>query len=72
MTPKQIKKALDEKHIAQADIARELLKSPSAVSQVIKGTSTSHSIRILIAKKIGKQVDEIWKIKPNPSKTGPR
>lgn len=72
MSPKQIKDAMDKKHIAQADIARELDVSPAAVSQVIKGTSTSHGIRLLIAEKIGEKVNDIWKVKPNPSKTGPR
>ncbi|MCP3942189.1 MAG: helix-turn-helix domain-containing protein [Desulfobacteraceae bacterium] len=70
MTPKQIKRALDDVGLSQADIAEALGKSNSLVFQVIHNQSTSHPVRCLIAKAINRPVNELWDIKKNPTKRG--
>lgn len=72
MTPKKIKHAMDNKNLTQAMVAANFNVSRSAVNQVIEGNAKSHRIRCYIADFLGLPVDQIWKIKTNPSKRGPR
>ena len=71
MTPKQIKRALEDAGYTQVMIANECGVSAPTVSQVIKGICSSHRIRCHIAEVINKPVDGVFKIKPNPTRTGP-
>ena len=69
MTPKQIKRALEDVNISQSGVARDLKVTPTAIQKVIDNTSVSHRIRCYIAKAINKPVEEIWDIK-DPVKLG--
>lgn len=71
MTRTQIKRALEDAGYTQMRLAQELNVSHVTIHGVIKGTCVSHRIRCRIAKAIGKPVEEVFRIKPNPSKTGP-
>lgn len=70
MTPKQIKRAIEDAGLDQAGLADDLGKSRSLIHQVIHNTSTSHPVRCHIAKAINRPVDELWEIKKNPTKIG--
>ncbi len=70
MTPKQIRAALAKAGCSQSAIAREMRVSNAAVYQVIEGTHTSHRIRCCIAVTLGLSVDDIWYVKPNPTRLG--
>ncbi|SDU27409.1 helix-turn-helix domain-containing protein [Desulfobacula phenolica] len=70
MTPKQIKRALDDVDISQAGLARDLDVSRSMVAMVIHNKATSHRVRCHIAKAINRPVNEVWEIKKNPTQTG--
>lgn len=72
MTPIDIKHALEKAGYTQVEIAEECEVSVPTVNQTIKGTTTSHRIRLCIAKKIGKPVEEVFNVSPNPSKPGPK
>jgi transcriptional regulator with XRE-family HTH domain len=72
MTPEEIKIALIKAGYSQAVIADDCEVSHSLVSQVIKGTSTSHKVRCCIAKVIKLPVDKVFKIVKNHSKPGPK
>ncbi|MAD44031.1 MAG: transcriptional regulator [Oceanospirillaceae bacterium] len=60
MHAEQIKAELRMKGVTSAQIADDLGVKPQTVSSVIHGRGTSARIQNLIAKKIGKQVSEIW------------
>ena len=70
MTPKQIKRNLDDAGYSQAAVAEQLGVTAVTVNQVIHGTTTSHRVRCFIAKAINMPVDRIWQIKADPTKVG--
>lgn len=70
MTPRQIKHALDDAGYTQVMIAEACDVKQPAVSLVIYNKGTSHKIRCAIAKAIGRDVNELWDIKDNPTKVG--
>lgn len=70
MTPKQIKRALDDVGISQAGLARDLNVSRSMVAMVINNKATSHRVRCHIARAIHRSVEEIWNIKKDPARIG--
>lgn len=70
MTPKQIKRALDDEDIQQAGLADDLRVSRALIYQVIHNQSTSHRVRCHIAKAIKRPVGELWEIKKKPTKVG--
>jgi len=69
MTPKQIKRALEDDGLSMAGLARDLNVSRTAVQQVVYNITVSHRIRCHIAKSLNKPVEELWSIK-NPGKKG--
>lgn len=71
MTPLQIKRAIEDAGHTQTMIAFECKVSRPTVCQVIKKIRASHKVRCRIAEVIGKPVEEVFDIKPNPTKTGP-
>jgi predicted XRE-type DNA-binding protein len=70
MTPIQIRHALEQAGYTQVDVAQECGVTQPSVNLVINNRGTSHRIRCHIASLIGRQVDEIWEIKDDPTKTG--
>lgn len=60
MSPKEIKKALIDADVIQADLARELKVSEMMISLVIHGKSVSDRVRRHIARRIGIDVKRIW------------
>jgi transcriptional regulator with XRE-family HTH domain len=70
MTPKEIKRALDDVDISQAGLARDLDVSRSMVAMVIHNKAASHRVRCHIAKAIGLPVEEVFKVKRNPTRIG--
>ncbi|MGB3222510.1 MAG: helix-turn-helix transcriptional regulator [Desulforhopalus sp.] len=72
MTPGEIRKAISDAGYNQVEIADDCEVSKSFVSQVIRGNATSHRVREYIAKIIKRPVDEVWQIKKNPTKPGPK
>jgi len=71
MLPIQIKRALEDAGYTQVMIAEECNVSRPVVSQVIKGICVSHKVRCHIAGILKKPVEEVFVIKPNPTRTGP-
>ena len=69
MTPKQIKRALEDIDLSLAGLARDLNVSRTAVQQVVYNITVSHRIRCHIAKALNKPVETLWSIK-NPGKKG--
>jgi transcriptional regulator with XRE-family HTH domain len=72
MTPEEINRALAAEGYSQAEIADDLEVSRSLVSQVVRNASSSHRVRCYIADKINRSVDEVFKIRKNPTKPGPK
>jgi len=72
MSAIEIKHALAKAGSSQAEIADDLEVSNSLVSQVIRNSSTSHRVRCYIADKIKLPVEEVFEIKKNPTKPGPK
>jgi lambda repressor-like predicted transcriptional regulator len=74
MTPKAIKREIDDAGFTQAGLARDLNVTPQHIYKVINGIASSHRVRRHIAKAINKSVEEIWpetyQAKANPTKTG--
>ncbi len=60
MHPEEIKYELKMAGLTQSKIAAELKVTPQTVRGVIHGHTQSARIQNLIAKKIGKQVSDIW------------
>lgn len=60
MTPREIQNGLAEVGMTQQAIARRAKVSQAAVSRVIRGDTTSHDIRMVIATILQKHVNEIW------------
>jgi DNA-binding XRE family transcriptional regulator len=60
MSNKEIKILLIRKDVKQADIARKLKVSKTAVHNVIKGISESARIKRAIAEVLGVKVEDLW------------
>lgn len=60
MDPNDIHSLLKKSGHSQVDVARMRKKSPSLVCRVIKGQNTSRPTQELIAKLVGRTVDELW------------
>ena len=60
LDPKEIRKALIDVDISQADLARELGVSYAMISRVIDGYAKSDRVRRHIARRIGIDVKRIW------------
>lgn len=60
MGNKEIKILLIRKDVKQADIARKLKVSKTAIHNVIKGISTSKRIKQAIAEILGVNVADLW------------
>ena len=70
MTPKQIKRAIEDAGFTQAALARDLNVTPQHVGQVVHGLAANHRVRCHIARAIKRPVGTIWRIKKNPTRTG--
>ena len=57
---REIKAMLILKGIKQADIAKELHVSRAAVSAVVCGKGTSRRIKEHIARRLNKDIDDLW------------
>jgi transcriptional regulator with XRE-family HTH domain len=71
MSPKQIKRSIEDAGYTQVMIAHELGVSTPTVSQVIRGLRTSHRIRCHIAQIIDMPVTNVFDVKTEPTKPGP-
>jgi DNA-binding XRE family transcriptional regulator len=60
MSNKEIKILLMRKDVKQADIARQLKVSKTAVHNVIKGISESKRIKKAIAESMGISINDLW------------
>lgn len=60
MSNKEIKILLIRHDVKQADIARKLGISKTAVHNVIKGISESRRIKKTIAQALGMKVEDLW------------
>ena len=60
MSNKEIKILMIRKDIKQADIARKLKVSKTAIHNVIKGISTSKRIKKAISDALGVNVNDLW------------
>jgi lambda repressor-like predicted transcriptional regulator len=60
MRPTEIKIALIQRGVSQAEIARKLGVAKSSVNQVIDGRAVSHRIRTAVAEAIGIDIARIW------------
>ncbi len=70
MTPERIKYELALAGYTLARVGFECGVSSSAVSRIVNNNGTSHKIRCFIADIIGREVGDIWEVKPNPTKPG--
>lgn len=60
MHPADIKSLLEKSGYKQSDVARLRGTSRSLVCRVIKGTNTSLPTQKVIAKLVGKPVEQLW------------
>jgi transcriptional regulator with XRE-family HTH domain len=72
MSTIEIQYAIAKAGLSQSEIAEDLEVSHSLVSQVIRNVSASHRVRCYIADKIKRPVEEVFEIKKNPTKPGPK
>ncbi len=70
MKPDEIRGALAKRGIQQSGLARDLDVVKSVISQVITGKTVSYRVQCHIAKAIGRPVEEVFTIKPNPTRKG--
>lgn len=70
MTPRDIKYALDKAGYSQVMVADACRVSQTMVNLVIHKKTTSHKVRCFIAGIIGREVEEVFEVKANPTKPG--
>ncbi len=70
MTPEAIKNELTNRGYQQSGLARDLGVGTSMVCQVISGKSISYRVQCHIAKAIGRPVEEVFPVNPNPTRKG--